>query len=313
MKENRVENDIYISPRQRRQIQLIQLEMMIEVDRICRKHHIEYRLIGGSLIGAVRHKGFIPWDPDADISMYRVDYDRFFEVCMKELDKGRFFLQEWRTDPNYRWNYARLLRNGTEFVRAGHEKLQSKNGIFIDIICADRVPDIKILRPIHCFFCYFIRKSLWSRVGKTLHSNIIVRKWYSLLSLIPRNTIFEFRDWVISWNRSKQTVLNRNMAHKVSSNSPSKWGYPRKSSIEDEEKVLNGDLPWDYLSTDLEFEGHLFMASKFYEEGLKNTFGDYMRLPPKEKRHSHIPCSRLTLVKPEISEFENLMKKVYID
>ncbi|MGG3284358.1 LicD family protein [Paenibacillus solani] len=311
MKEERVTTNINITPAERRQIQLIQLEMLIEVDRICRKHHIPYRLIGGSLLGAVRHQGFIPWDPDADISMNRADYNHFYDVCKNELDTRRFFLQEWRTDSNYRWNYARLIRNETEFVRAGHEKVNSKTGVFIDIICADRVPDSKLLRPVHSFFCFLIRKALWSKVGKELHPNYFLRKWYRALSLIPRNIIFHFRDWIISWNKNKQTILNRNMAHKVSSNSPSKWGYPRSSSLEDEEKVLNGELPWNYFSVDLDFEGQKFMASKYYEEGLRNTFGDYMQLPPIEKRNSHIPCSKLKLIRPEIQEFDDLMKKLY--
>lgn len=312
MKEDRVTTEIIITLEQRRQIQLIQLELLIEIDRICRKHHIVYRLIGGSLIGAVRHKGFIPWDPDVDISMNRADYNRFFEICKDELDTRRFFLQEWRTDPNYRWNYARLLRNKTEFVRAGHEKMNSRTGVFIDIICADRVPDSKLIRPIHSLFCFLIRKALWSKVGKDLHPNYFLRKWYAVISLIPRNLIFHFRDWVISWNKNKQTILNRNMAHKVSPNSPSKWGYPRSSSLEDEEKVLSGELPWNYFSVDLDFEGHKFMAYKFYEEGLRNTFGEYMELPPVEMRCSHIPCSKLSLIKPEISNYEELAKKIYV-
>lgn len=313
MKEDRVKTDIIITPEQRRHIQLIQLELLIEIDRICRKHHIVYRLIGGSLIGAVRHKGFIPWDPDADVSMSREDYNRFFEVCKEELDSKRFFLQEWRTDPNYRWNYGRLLRNETEFVRAGHEELHTKNGVFVDIICTDRVPDSKILRPIHCFSCFLIRKTLWSKVGKKLHPNFLLRKWYALLSFIPRNLVFKFRDWVVSWTEGTLTELGRNMAHTVSPKSESRWGYPSKVSIEDQKKALNGELPWDYFLTELEFEGYKFLVSKFYEEGLKQTFGDYMKLPPIEERRSHIPCSKLKLIRPEIPEFDELMKKLYTE
>ncbi|WP_052380316.1 LicD family protein [Paenibacillus camerounensis] len=313
MKELRVKTEIVITPEQRRHIQLIQLEMLLEIDRICRKYQIPYRLIGGSLIGAVRHQGFIPWDPDADISMNRIDYNLFFEVCKDELDKDKFFLQEWRTDPKYRWNYARMLRNNTEFVRAGHENIEAKNGVFVDIICADRVPDSKVLRPLHCFSCYVIRKTLWSKVGKELHPKRLLRTWYTILSLVPRDAIFKFRDWVITWTGDKPTQLTRNMAHKVSAKSPSRWGYPRKIPIEDGLRILTGELPWDFHSTDLIFEGYKLMATKFYEEGLRSTFGDYMKMPPQEQRNSHIPCARLKLIRPEIPEFDLLMKKLYTE
>lgn len=206
-----------------------------------------------------------------------------------------------------------MLRKDTEFVRAGHERVGAKNGIFIDIICADNVPDNKILRPLHSFSCFIIRKALWSEVGKDLHNNYFLRKWYKLISFIPRDWIFIFRDWVISWSDDKITQLKRNMAHKVSNKSPSKWGYPRKATIEELIKVMQGDLPWDYFTTYLEFEGYRFMVSKFYKDSLINTYGDYMELPPIEERKSHIPCSKLKLVKPKISNYDKLMENIYND
>ncbi|HYF84375.1 MAG TPA: LicD family protein [Clostridia bacterium] len=310
MKEKRIEKVIEIGSGTRRQIQLIQLEILVEIDSICRKHHINYRLIGGTLLGAVRHKGFIPWDPDVDISMSRSAYSNFFEVCKKELDESRFFLQEWRTDPNYRWNYARVLRKDTVFQRAGHEHLNQKTGIFVDIICSDTVPDSPTLRPLHCFSCFAIRKILWSKVGKKLHENWFMRRWYTILSWIPRNAVFRYRDWVISWAGENPTQLIRNMAHEVSKNSSSRWGY-QVADIDMAWKFKNGELPWDYSSTDLEFEGRYFMALKTYDLVLKTAFTNYMELPPKEKRVSHIPCSKLKLVVPDLDDFEELMLKQY--
>ena len=111
-----------------RKMHNIQLEMMIELDKICRKHNIKYILEGGSLLGAVRHKGFIPWDNDMDVRMLRPDYERFCEIANKELPQGIFF-QSYNTDPGYPWLYGKLRKQGTKAVRLGQDRLKMESGI----------------------------------------------------------------------------------------------------------------------------------------------------------------------------------------
>lgn len=93
-----------------RQVQLIQLEMLKEVDRICRLCNIRYNIIAGTLLGAVRHKGYIPWDDDADVAFLREEYEKFRTACEKELDHSRFYFQDHRNTTGYRWGYGKLKK-----------------------------------------------------------------------------------------------------------------------------------------------------------------------------------------------------------
>ncbi len=94
-----------MTPDELRSVQLIELELLCEVDRICRKNNIQYRIVAGTLLGAVRHGGFIPWDDDADVGFLRNEYEKFKKACNKDLDTSRFYFQDHINTPGYRWGY----------------------------------------------------------------------------------------------------------------------------------------------------------------------------------------------------------------
>lgn len=276
--EHRKVKEIVLEPQVLRKMQMIQLEMLIEFDRICRKNNITYSLDGGTLLGAIRHKGFIPWDPDIDVIMLHEDYNKFVKCSSTELDEERFFLQDMDSDPYYRWGYARLRRKGTEFVRAGHEHMKYKTGIFMDIMIVDNVPDSKFERWIYLFCAFCIRKILWSEAGKVVHGNWIFRKWYSLLSLIPRNVLLSLYDNIATYYNKKNTKLIRRML------AP----YPKSC------RFGTKRIYYDNL-IEVEFEGYNFKAFREFDEYLTYVYGEYMELPPEDKQVPHIPCSKLQL------------------
>lgn len=166
-----------------RKMQLLQLDMLVELDRVCRKHDISYCIGWGTLLGAVRHAGYIPWDDDADVAMLREDYEKFKAVSY-ELNPDICWFQDHMTDAEYRWEYGKLRRTGTTYIRAGQEHLKNKTGVFVDIFPLDDVPVSPIREKFHVVECFILRKILWSEVGKysaTGFEMVI----YQILSKIP--------------------------------------------------------------------------------------------------------------------------------
>ena len=177
-----------LSPEQFRKMQLTELDMLVEFDRVCRKHNIEYVLFGGSLLGAVRHKGYIPWDDDADIGMLRKDYEKF-KKHMDEMNPNICFFQDHETDPEYRWGYGKLRRTGSKYVRVGQEHLKCQTGIFVDIFPMDDIPKSVIGQILQDWHCFCLRKILWSEVAK-YNEKGFWKIWFAILSKIPTSIPF---------------------------------------------------------------------------------------------------------------------------
>lgn len=260
---------VVLSPGELRNLQLLELEMLVEVDRICRKYGIEYSLDGGTLLGAVRHKGFIPWDDDADVIFTRHEYARFSRACKKELDTERFFLQDYRTDEHYRWGYAKLRRNGTELVRCGQECLKFRTGVYIDVFVVDNVPDNYLMRKAYYGINFCIRKVLYSELGQTAAGNAGMRMLYRFLCKIPKDTMFHMRNCLAARCNRKKTALVSHLLYQYPSRE-GKYGMPSECFA-------------SYC--DLEFEGMRFRAFADYDRYLRILYHDYMTLPPVGERH----------------------------
>lgn len=140
-----------------RSLQLLELEGLKEIDRICRKHNIKYSLGGGTCLGQVRHGGFIPWDDDIDVDMTTENYRKFLEVAEKELDHNKFFLRCTKNDKNHLRSYSRLELKHTNISIKNWEKKHMKVGIFVDIFEWSYLPNNKILRKIVSSSLFYIR------------------------------------------------------------------------------------------------------------------------------------------------------------
>lgn len=270
-----------LTPQEFRKMQLLQLDMLVELDRVCQRHNIRYAIFAGTLLGAVRHKGYIPWDDDSDVAMLREDYEKFKKVA-HELNPDLCYFQDHTTDPYYRWGYGKLRRTGTTYVRVGQEHLKCKTGVFVDIFPMDDCPNSTIGQMLQDFHCFCLRKILWSEVGKK-EAKGFVKLVYSLLSKIPVSFVFSQLNLYANWSKnnmkhSKVRTLCYTAIGKLYYKHPLKqrYGMPKK---------------W-FLTTDsFLFEGKKLMGLQDYDSYLKFCFGNYMKLPPESARVMHAPVS----------------------
>jgi lipopolysaccharide cholinephosphotransferase len=146
-----------INPEILRKVQVVQLEILLEFDRICKENDLPYQLFSGTLLGAIRHKGFIPWDDDIDVIMKRNDYEKFLSICDKQLNP-KYFLQNYNTDPKWYRQFSRIRKNNTKYLQASYKEMDMHHGIFIDIFPMDVVKVNSILERVRCKILYIFSK-----------------------------------------------------------------------------------------------------------------------------------------------------------
>lgn len=256
-----------VDPKDLRAAQLKMVYILKEIDRICEKHDIKWWINYGTLLGAVRHKGFIPWDDDCDISMLRDDYEKFMLVAPEELGKD-FFLQTKATDPFYPKQLTKIRLNNTVLVEVD-ENVGEKyhQGIFVDIFICDYYP------------CY--AKGLLQifqimpgirQIRKKYPRGSIMRAVLGILTAIPY-TVHSLMEKLFNfiWSFSRR---NRNLKYLATE-------VCLCDGIVHEPKNV---FP---LKRELCFEGNIFPTPNNYDAVLRNEYGDYMQMPPVEKRVFH--------------------------
>ena len=237
-----------------RQAQHRMLEILREIDSICRRHNIQYFLDGGSLIGAVRHGGFIPWDDDLDIAIMLDDYKRLKKYLMAELPENLLF-QDFSTDKNYPTLIAKVRDRNSFFEESDSSKVEHR-GIFVDIIPMEKIPSLKWKKTIDYSYGHCIR---------ALHN------FYSPLDKVRSILFFPFAAAAMWITRFINLFSSSNqIAHR--------YGWA----------AYGGFLKQDVFPVkDMPFEDIVVMVPNNPDAVLRSLFGDYMQIPPKEKRPQH--------------------------
>lgn len=259
-----------------RDVQLIELEILIEVTRICRENNIEYFLDSGTALGAVRHKGFIPWDDDVDIGMTRASYDRFIDKAENQLGEN-YFLQTRQTDKNYPYSFAKVRKNGTAMIEWNTRNLKMHHGIWIDIFPYDFLPNDRIKREkqikksirLHRIFLFKTMKERTSRPRKSI-------KWVCL-SIIRK--ILRFSLLVIPVSILEHLVNETfKEFNEIETDNITCHCYGGGCVFNRKDLLPTGKI---------EFEGCVFPIANNPDAYLKNLYGDYIILPPVEERNGH--------------------------
>ena len=250
------------------EIRRIQLSILDYIDQFCKEKNIKYTLSYGTLIGAVRHKGFIPWDDDIDIAMTRENYERFLKLFNDS--SGRYTLLEPRTSKKYQYILGKVVDNTTELIEMGYDNIPI--GVFVDVFALDYVADsVKerqreiLLRRLICTIR--TRKFFPLTYGHSLSSSLL-----SLLcKMIPVTTSALFRLHHHLFAKHKKTNTLFNMCE---------TGTP-----DARKQIIPAKCFEKYCS--MEFEGKYYSVCEGYDIFLRNQFGDYMQLPPENERHPH--------------------------
>jgi len=254
----------------RNKLHIVLIELLDEFVRICKENNLIYFLSYGTLLGAVRHKGFIPWDDDIDVSMPRNDFEKFLEF-FENSDITNYYVLSYRSNSKagkYFIHYAKLLKSNTVFAEAGRPS-DSYTGIFIDIFPFDNC--INILWPLQAILLkytlnlYFIKTNIKKRRKKVK----------ILLGKIA--CCFFSEKFISDLHRKLYLVFNRYKTKYIASFS----GIFTKKEIHKKDEI--------FPLTKVLFEGKYYFAPKNCDKYLSNLYKNYMELPPVEKRHTHNP------------------------
>lgn len=271
----------YYSPDVLKKLQTIELGILEEFDQICQKNKIDYFLVGGSAIGVVRHGGFIPWDDDIDVGMSRKDYDKFLSIAKEEYS-DKYTIVNNENNPRFPLMNTRWSLKGTEYKTEDLKDIPGEFGIFLDIFCFDNIPDDEKSMKKQATRAWFFGKLLvlsgvkrptlyyYGMTAKILHFIFFIA--YYALKILHLNSRFFYKK-ALKYALKYKDVSTKRFAYM--------FDPQRYTSIINKEDV--------YPTRRMKFESIEVNVPNRIERYLETRYGDYMTLPPEDKRHIHPP------------------------
>lgn len=254
-----------------RQLQLVEIEIMKEIFRICKKNNINCFLIYGTLIGAIRHKGMIPWDDDIDLGMSRNDYEKFIIAAKQDLSDA-YILQNYHTEPQCGLIFAKVRKKGTLMNEKYSAHIKMSQGIWVDIFILDNISDdlnkrkkeklkIKLLKNLYIIKCGYKMPEYMSNWWLPIY---LLAKL--LLIFVPKQKLIDSLDHLLTLHKDEETLY------------VDCYGSASIKNV----------IPRSYIENliDIEFEDNLYSCFKEYDSYLRGIYGDYMTPPPVEERQS---------------------------
>lgn len=264
------------------QLKKIELDILIEIDRVCRENHIPYSLAWGTLIGAVRHKGFIPWDDDIDIMMERRYYDKFCKIVDGALGKNFVFV-DYKRYEDYGLPFSKVAAKNTLMLEASSQYARIHHGVWVDIFPIDETSDD--LKK---------RQKQYDR-AQAVKSVMLCKGHYYFGQTGIKKLIYTLRRKIYRFCDKKNLTREFEMNAKKYSKQKGKYLLSLCGNAGVNKNTYDRNAFKKYI--ELEFEGHKFMAISGYDSLLRTTYGDYMKLPSAEQQIPHHYVEKLDFSK----------------
>lgn len=252
-----------------RKVQLTQMEILREVDRMCRENEIRWFLCCGTLLGSVRHQGFIPWDDDVDIGMLREDYEKFCRLAPEKMDP-RFCVQSWHTEEAYPLPFAKVRMRGTLYVEAKSTLFQ-ENGFYIDVFPFDNAPDTQQAQEAHAQKLNDLFRLMLMKSGYQPWLEKDRMNWIKRIGYLP-------------YQRKARKFSHQELSEQYDAMAAS---VPKGALVCRQRGLRKLECyPAKWFQTQVlrSFEGEQFPVPGDWDAILTAQFGDYMTPPPEEMR-----------------------------